>query len=103
MYYMMCCRFGFKRKSKHCQEKDEQKQNFDTYEKVNPLCANFSKWNINIYNTFYVIPPEWYDKGSWNPSSIKTRAYLFYIVNIIMAADVLSIQGARASAAMILT
>ena len=68
----------------------------------NPLRAKFSKRNINIYYTFYVIPPKWYDKGSWNPSWSKTRAYLFYIGNI-MAADVLATQGARASSAMILT
>ena len=49
-----------------------------------------------------VISPPWYDAGSWNPSSIKTITYLFYIVNIL-AADVLATQGARASAAMILT
>ena len=40
--------------------------------------------------------------GSLNPSSWKTRTHLSYIVNII-AADVLATQGARASAAMILT
>ena len=50
----------------------------------------------------YLIPPHWHDTGSWNPSSCKTRTYLFYIVNI-MAADDLSTQGARASATMILT
>ena len=37
---------------------------------------------------------------SQNPSSYKTRAYLFYIVNI-MAADELAMQRARASATMI--
>ena len=39
--------------------------------------------------TFFVISPHGYDTGSWNPSSNKTRTYLFYIVNI-MAADVLA-------------
>ena len=43
-----------------------------------------------------------YDTGDWNPSSCKTRAYLVYIVNII-ASDDLAMEGARASAAMILT
>ena len=33
--------------------------------------------------TFYVIPPHWYYTGSWNPSAIKTRTYLFYIINIM--------------------
>ena len=40
--------------------------------------------------------------GSWNPSSSKTRTYPFHIINI-MVADVLATQGARASAATILT
>ena len=69
---------------------------------INLLHAKFSKRNINKYNTFHVIPPKWYDKGSWNPFSSKTRAYLFYIVNI-MAGDALATQGAMASKAMILT
>ena len=69
---------------------------------INPLRAKSFKQNINIYLYFYVIPPRWYDTGSWNPSSSKTRTYLFYIVNI-MAADVLAMQGARASATMIMT
>ena len=47
-----------------------------------------------------VIPPQWHGTGSGNPSSSKTRSYLFYIVNI-MGADVLEMQGARASATMI--
>ena len=40
--------------------------------------------------------------GGWNPSSCKTRTYLFYIVNII-AADDLATPGARASATVIFT
>ena len=51
--------------------------------------------------TFYAISLHWHDAGSWNPSSSKTSAYLFYIVNI-MGVDVLATQGARASATMIL-
>ena len=54
--------------------------------------------NVSI---IHVIPPHWHDTGSWNPSSSTTRAYLFYIVNI-MGADVQATQGARASATMIL-
>ena len=50
----------------------------------------------------YATPPHWHDTGSWIPSSSKTRTYLFYIVNIIDA-DVLTTQGASASATMILT
>ena len=52
--------------------------------------------------TFHIIPPHWYDTGSWNPSSSKTRTYLFYIVNI-MVADVLATKGVRTSTTMILT
>ena len=37
-----------------------------------------------------------------NPSLSKTRTYIFYIVNI-MGADVLALQGVRASLTMILT
>ena len=48
------------------------------------------------------ISPHWQHTGSWNPSSCKTSSYLYYIVNIIVA-DVLVMQGARASATMILT
>ena len=57
---------------------------------------------INVLNTFtfYVIPQHWYDIGSWNPFSSKTMIYLFYIANI-MAADVLAMQGAKASTAML--
>ena len=51
--------------------------------------------------TFYVIPPHWFDTGSWNPSSCKARTYVLYLVNI-MAADDLAMQGARASETMIL-
>ena len=69
---------------------------------LNPVCAKFFRGNIKHICTFYVIPPHWYDTGGWNPSSNKTRTYLFYIINI-MAAGVLATQGARTSAAMILT
>ena len=38
--------------------------------------------------------------GSWNPSSSETRTCLFYEASI-MGADVLVMQGARASTTMI--
>ena len=41
---------------------------------------------------FYVITPDWYDTGTQNPSSSKTRIYIFYIANIV-AADVLGISS----------
>ena len=62
---------------------------------------NFSEETKHVF-TFYVIPLHWHAKDNWNPSSYKTRTYLFYIVNTIVA-DVLVTQGARASATMILT
>ena len=55
------------------------------HEPVNPLRAKFFR---DVF-TFSVISPHWCNTGIWNPSSNKTRTYLFYIVNI-MAADVLA-------------
>ena len=68
----------------------------------NPICANVFRWKEKHIFTFYVIPPHWYEKGSWNPSSSKTKTCIFYIVNI-MSADVLTTQEARSSATMIFT
>ena len=68
----------------------------------NLLRANFFRGNLKHIFIFYVIPPHLYDTGGWNLSSTKTRTCPFYIVNI-MAAGVLATQGARTSAAMILT
>ena len=65
------------------------------------MCKPFQREHKHIF-TFHVIPPHWYDTGSRNHSSSKTRTYLFCTVNS-MAADVLVTQGARASATMILT
>ena len=67
----------------------------------NYLHAKFRRRNINMY-LYFVIPPHWHAIDSWNSSSYKTRTYIFYIVNI-MVANVLATQGARASATMILT
>ena len=39
---------------------------------------NFSEGKKHIF-TFYVIPPHWHDRGSWNHFSNKTRTCLFYI------------------------
>ena len=84
--YMICFRMG-------C---EEAKRN------IYPLRTKFFRGNINHIFTFYVIPSHWYDTVGGIPSSNKTRTYPFYIVNI-MAAGVLATQGARTSAAMILT
>ena len=39
-----------------------------------------------------IISTDWYDEGSWNPFSWKTRAFLLYLVNI-MGADHLATTG----------
>ena len=56
---------------------------------LKPFTCYFLQREHKHIFTFCVISPNWYDAGSWNPSSNKTRTYLFYIVNI-MAADVLA-------------
>ena len=69
-----------------------------------PDSANYLINNDQCSSTRWLQIP-WHQilmTGGWNPSSNKTRAYPFYIVNI-MAAGVLATQGARTSAAMILT
>ena len=70
---------------------------------INPLHAKFFSENLNMYLQLRQISFFHTDMtGIWIPFSCKTRAYLFHILNI-MAADDLVSQGARASATMILT
>ena len=69
---------------------------------LNPLRAIFFRGNIKHIFIFHVIRLHWYGTGRWNSPSSKTRTCLLYIINI-MAAGVLATQGARTSAAMILT
>ena len=45
------------------------------------LLAKFFCRKYKNVSTVYVIPQYWLDAGSWNPSSCKTRTYLFCIVN----------------------
>ena len=52
--------------------------------------------------TIYIIPAHWQDIGSWNSSPYEAGTYQFYVVNI-MGADALAMQGATASATMILS
>ena len=59
--------------------------------------SEVTKTCIYIY-----IPLHWHDTVSWNPSSGKTRTYLFYMMGI-MGAGVMATLGAGASATMILT
>ena len=55
---------------------------------INPLRANFFQMKHKHVFPCYVLP-HWPVRGSWNPSSCKTRTDLFFIVNI-MGADVLT-------------
>ena len=69
---------------------------------INSLCANYFQRKHKYVFTFYVVPPQWQAIDSLNTSSYETKTYLFYKANF-MVADVLEMQGARASATMILT
>ena len=69
---------------------------------INPSVAEFISGNIKISFKFSIISQHGIGTGYWNPSWWKTRIYLSCIFNI-MAVDVLATQGARASAAMVLT
>ena len=66
---------------------------------ANPLQADSY---LEIQIVFCTVPLIWKGKSSWNPSSWMTRNYLSYTVNT-MATDDLVMQGARWSAAMVLT
>ena len=68
----------------------------------NSLCAKFFKRNPNLYLHFFFISAHCEDTNNWNLSSWKTMACLFQIASIVTADD-LATQGARASAAIILT
>ena len=61
------------------------------------------KWNWYTYIIhFLYVFFNWIGTGSYNPSSLEIGIYLSYTFNIITADD-LATQGARASAAMVLT
>ena len=66
-----------------------------------PCCAEviFGKHDII---TFSIISQHWDGTGSWNTSSWKTRTCLSCVIKT-MAADDPATQGARLSAAMVLT
>ena len=67
------------------------------------LCGAECIWEIiKTCLQFFHISRYWDGKCSWNLSSWKRMINLLYIINII-AADDLATQGARASAAMVLT
>ena len=71
---------------------------------VNPLHAKFSRKNINIYLQFMsFLHTDETQVVEIPPRVRQGPAYSTYIVINIMAADVLATQGARASAAIILT
>ena len=44
-------------------------------------CQIFEKEEKHIFAISLIIPRYWHDTGSWNPSSSKTKTYLFHIVN----------------------
>ena len=52
--------------------------------------------------TISIIPPYWYDAGSWYPLLCKKITFISYIVNITVV-DALAPCVAKASATMILT
>ena len=60
------------------------------------LHAKFIQMEQKRIFTFYVISPHWYDAGSRNPSSSKTKAYLIYIVNNMCTADAITPNGCQA-------
>ena len=67
------------------------------------LCAELICSNRNKYFNFVqYISPTWNGTGSWNDPSYTPWTYLLYTINTT-AADDLATQGARPSAAMILT
>ena len=70
----------------------------DNWASFNPLRGIFPREFKRIF-TFHVIAPQWHGIGSWNLSSCKTRTYLFYKVNV-MVADDLATQRARTSSTM---
>ena len=52
---------------------------------ITSLRAKLFRGNINMcLHKFFVIPPFWHTKDNWNPSSYKSRTYLFHIVNIMI-------------------
>ena len=75
---------------------------FCSFWTVNPLRAKFFIGSIKSISTVYVIPPHWHDTGIWNLSSCKAGICLFYLVNIMVADDLVS-SVTKASAGMWLT
>ena len=79
-----------------------------SHQEVNPLHAKFFKGNKKIYlhfmSFFHIDMAQVVEilPQVWQELTYSTRAYWFYIVNI-MGAYVLGTQGARASATMIFT
>ena len=56
---------------------------------INLLRATFNQHKHTYVFTMCIIPPYWYDTGSWNPFSWMTRTYPFGAISV-MGADVLS-------------
>ena len=69
---------------------------------VSPLSYQIYCWKHNNIFALFIISLHWDGTGSLKLSLQKTVTYFPYVFNT-MAADVLATQGARTSAAMILT
>ena len=72
---------------------------------INPLSEFFSEETQECIDN---IPPTWPRTGSWNHASYKKHVFLplavlYNYMVYIMGADVLTMQGSKASATMILT
>ena len=78
-----------------------------SYSITRPWWVNPKPWSCWIYFSkqnlfeFPIISQHWVSMSSWNQYSKKTKTHLSCIFNTVVA-DVLTMQGTRTSAAMIL-
>ena len=68
----------------------------------NPWYAKKSLRNYENISVFFNISWHWYGAGSWNHISWKTRTFVSYITNTMVADDLVT-HRARASRAIALT
>ena len=69
---------------------------------MEPKQSKSQQYSMDVTLPAYMLNFQWEQKHTFIFYVIPPMTYLFYIVNT-MAADVLAMQGARASATMILT
>ena len=79
---------------------DDDRYTYSQNKLIKPLYVLHFQLKHEYVFTIPIIPPHWHDTSCWNPSLDKD---LYILKVIIMGADVLAMQGARASATMILT